>query len=116
MNQDFDTHKQDAIAFDKHMPLDVVFDRDDEKATMDIVEKEIRIAATTKLEFRVVKQILENQNNASDAKSKMHSAEMSYAKTHRLRYQDNVHEAVLRMRAMLLKKANKKPSDEDSAD
>ena len=79
---------------------------------MEHAARTIAAAATTKLEYKLVKQILDNKD-PMDAKSKMTSAEMSYSRMHRLRYQDHVHQAVLSHRQLVHKKAQRQKASKE---
>ena len=100
-----DAYLQDQTVFSKSLPSD--FDTELELATLQGAEDAVARAATTELEYKLVKQIVE-YSNAVDAKAKMSSAEMSYSRTYRLRWQDHVHKGINHLRAQVLKKAAKK--------
>lgn len=109
--QDWDAYIQDQTVFGKYMPES--FDKDKESKILESVETTVTRAATTKLEYKLVKQMVE-YTNPRDCKQKMTSAENSYSRQYRLRFQDHCHKGVLFVRTQIHKKvqAKKKKSDE----
>ena len=85
----------DTASFQAYLPDD--FNVDFEKKTLTVVKETMDRAATTKLEYKLVKALVEIVD-ATICKSKFTSAELSFARTYRLRYQDTVHPSVLLLR------------------
>ena len=97
--------------FSKHYPAS--FDVKARDTSLKRAKNTIARAATTKLEYKFVHNIL-NNNDLEDCLKKMHAAEVKYSKEFMLPWQDHVHPSVKLLRSALQKKfADKKAAEKD---